>query len=604
MNNVLLPENITTSESSSKHPDVAMLSGVTPQSSTAALAGKVPKESSRGEFNTAHSDLPGTFPETPAIEESQFSVNPIPATSGLGNPVNLAPGEKVPDPSTLTSNTISSTVRDDKPPEKSADDSNQIFGVAPLPATSGAGNPINLQPGEKVPDSSTFNNNTINSSVTTDKESYERGSGAPQLPGVVTPENEREARGGGMFNLPAKSKNMIPESSLPMGGASSYEKDPGFTIQSAGAQSTTAGLAGQVPLEPRGVPEVVQESQAEAGPEDPAASEENSTGNDGSADKKGLSGGDIAGMAAGGLAGAAGAVGIASHGSKDTPAEDSTSLPSRGLPPSVQQSINEMNRGTAIAPTVPDPVQESIAESHWSPEAASSKEAVREKSEVENQLLKQVKTEDMAGEPAPALERPAGELDQATAVSPTLPKVVQESIADAKWSPEAAGNKEAVLEKSQVEQSLLKQTKTEDMAGEPAPSSTAALSETAPGAPDASTKAPSPAAAPATTPAKQSAMAQAVSKAKVDSRDVSPMSKGAGTASQTQPMVTTGVGASPTSQTSAATSSLTPQKAAVGQSNPSPSSSAGASTDKKSKRASGFFGKLKQKFHDKDKDKK
>ena len=477
------------------------MSGVTPQSTTAGLAASVPKEPQREvatSGKTASSEVPGTFPETPYHDASEF----------VG--------------------------KDDPSLAKNAKDSQQTFGVAPIPATSGIGNPVSLQPGEKVPAPSTFTKNTINSTVTTDKESYENSKGAPQLPNVVTPDKDREANGG-MFNLPGITKNMIPESSLPMGGAATSEPDPGFTIQSAGPNSTTAALAGQVPLEPRGVPEVVTESQHKAGfgpeasgnpeavqeksavehelenkvPEEPATSEG--------------SGGKIAGMAVGGAAigGVAGAA--VSH----------------GLPASVQRSIDDMNKGSAIAPTVPDVVQESITESHQSPEAAADKTMVQEKSEVEEQLLKKVRREDDVGAPAPSS-------------SAALAETVPSSTGTKNVPPATDGS---------------------------APMTTAA--------------------APAQTPAAGSAMKQAV-QSHPDSRDISPMSKPA-TSAQTQPTVTTGVGASSAPAASGPTPQ-TPDKApATAKPSPTSISSASASTDKKSKRSSGFFGKLKAKFSDKDK---
>ena len=503
------------------------MSGVTPQSTTAGLAGNVPKESERGmEPSSTSSNMPGTLPETPFHDASEFNVDPIPATSGIGNPVQLAPGEKVPHPNTLTSNTVSSTVRDDPSLSKSAQDSEQTFGVAPLPATSGIGNPVSLQPGQKVPHPSTFTNNTINTNVTTDQASYENSTGAPQLPGVVTPEKERAANGG-MFNMPGITKNMIPESSLPMGGAAKTDTDPGVTIQSAGANSTTAALAGQVPLEPRGVPEVVQDSQQEAGVAPEASGSREAVKEKTAMEKeleskvpeKPATSEGTGGEAAGGVAPA-----TFSH----------------GLPTSVQQSIDQMNKGSAIAPTVPDVVQESITESHVSPEAAGDKTMVGEKSAMERELLKEV------------------------------PK--------------------------------------ENDVGEPAPSASAALAETAP-APTGAENVPPPVAkdstpvttapAPAQTPTTGNAMKEALQK-QPDSRDISPMSKPINPA-QNQPSVTTGVGAS-SAPTTSQPSTQTPTNApAAAKPSPASTSSAAASTDKKSKRSSGFFGKLKAKFSDKDK---
>lgn len=642
------------------------MSGVTPQSTTAGLARNVEKESSRGPGSSA---LPGMFPETPSVEPPEFSVSPIPATSGVGNPVSLQPGQKVPDPSKLTSNTISSTVHDDMSLAKSAEDSQQTFGVAPIPATEGIGNPVHLQPGEKVPDPSSFTKNTINSTVTTDKKSFLSGSGAPQLPDVVTPQHERDARGGGMFSLPERTSNMIPESSLPMDDGGSSERDPGIHIQSAGPQSTTAQLAGNVPLEPRGVPDIVRESRAEAGfdpeassnraavkekseleqeleskvPKEPSTAEGTSTGHGGTTDKKEFTGGQIAGMAAGGAV----AGGAAVAGTLSTLAHH--------LPPSVQHAIDEMNRGisgsstlssdvdgtsqqhsgaagmdkgTAIAPTVPEIVQESIVESHQSPEAAISEEVVGEKSEVEQELLHNVKREDASGEPAPTAggsSTAAGGIHQAShqhsgsaglgqgvAIAPTVPDVVQESIVESHQAPEAAAHEEIVGEKSVVEQELLRNVKREDASGEPAPSDSAALSETAPTTKTTTTalsedkaSLAAPSSAPARTPAASNAFAQAVRPREV-SRDVSPMTRGPTTSTQAQPMVTSGVGSSTAPQVSQSTGgpSTPPKPTAASKSSPTSNRTgeSSASTDKKSKRASGFFGKLKAKLsHDKEK---
>ena len=710
------------------------MSGVTPQSTTAKLAGNVPKEPSRG-VSTGSSDLPGSFPETPAKELSDFSVNPIPATAGIGNPIHLAPGKKVPDPSTLTTNTTSSTAHDDMSLSKGAEDSQQAFGVAPLPATSGIGNPIHLQPGEKVPDPSTFTKNTIHSTVRTDKESYENSSAVPQLPDVVTPENERAANGG-MFNLPGLSKNMIPESSLPMGGASAAEKDPGFTVQSAGAGTTTAALAGAVPLEPRGVPAVVQESQQEAG------SAPEASGNREAVREKREMEKELESKVPEAPPIHEGTPHIQSVGEQSTTAALAGNVPLE--PKGVLEVVRESQREAGFAPEasanpeavaektevekeleskftqeepiqsntiqsagansttaafagsvplesrgVPAVVQESQQEAHVAPEASSNPEAVEEKSEVEKELGSKIPEAPAtsegnsdhlgaivgggvaAGGVAAAaagyaaskakptegssvlgsrglptsIQQSIDEMNKSTPIAPTVPDVVQESIAESHQSPEAAASKTMVGEKSAMESELLNKVKAEDSVGKPAPSSSAALTETAPAAtssstPVAATAKSTPAAAASSsaaaaaaepgaktfhaplastsTPAQptfQSAMATVVKQHAnaSDSRDVSPMSHPT-TTGQSQPAVTTGVGSSSAPQTSAASpkaaSSPNPASSKAA-SSPNPSTVTGASTagastasvstDKKSKRASGFFGKLKSKFTDKEK---
>ena len=109
-NNVLKPEQIMTEPT----PATAVLSSAAPDSTTAALAAQVPLEKDKptdtaGEEkkekegkDEASSDLPGTFPETPAAD---VGVNPLPAAAGAVNPVTLAPGEKIPDGLTAESTT-------------------------------------------------------------------------------------------------------------------------------------------------------------------------------------------------------------------------------------------------------------------------------------------------------------------------------------------------------------------------------------------------------------------------------------------------------------------------------------------------------------------
>lgn len=237
INNVLLPEEVQDKTAPSTDPTypqtTAVMSGVTPDSTTAALAAEVPKEQPNG-------NLPGTFPETPGQESEQtLSVNPIPASGGYGNPIKLNPGEKVPDPSTIHGNTVDSTVR-------------------------------------------------------LDKESYEKGDSVP----LGNAGTQQDTAGSSAFAVPPVSKNLIPESSLPIGGPAQRAaaadqdqqheggpaqqaamSDPGYTVQSAAPTSTTAALAAQVPLEKNKqtneaepvneVPQVVKESIAEAhqGPE-------------------------------------------------------------------------------------------------------------------------------------------------------------------------------------------------------------------------------------------------------------------------------------------------------------------------------------------------
>ena len=366
-----------------------------PQSTTAALAGQVPLEKERNIHSEQHADnetsfpqetpgfedLPGQFPVTPMADLNQFMVNPIPATDGPSNPVKLAPGEPVPHPSTLTSNTIHSTVRDDPELKKSSisstDGANEsrerelnendlpgayapstaqeekedtkAFGINPIPATSGIGNPIKLAPGEPVPHHSKITSNTVQSTVRDGSQYGVSDTGAPVLPPVLDSQSEAEANGASMFNLPSIGGNMIPESSLPMGDGGD-DRLPNFDnafTSSAAPQSTTAQLAGQVPLEPRGargVPGVVSASQQSA------------------------------------------------HVGPEAASSSSAVQSKREVEDELKEKVPQANATAESGPVtgVPEVVSESQQSAHVGPEAAANPEAVREKSAVESELKQTV----------------------------------------------------------------------------------------------------------------------------------------------------------------------------------------------------------------------
>ena len=889
------------------------MSNITPQSTTAELAGKVPKVSSREPDSgpDSSSALPGSFPETPANELPSFSVNPLPATAGIGNPINLQAGEKVPDPSTLTSNTISSTIRDDpdlveankdsqghgKNSEKSVSinpipatagvgnpiqleagekvpdpttltsntisstvrddpdlaeatrDSEKLFSVKPLPATSGIGNPIQLRPGDTLPDPTSYTRNTIQSNVTLDKGSYDKNSSVFQLPNVVTPQQERDAAGRGIFDVPPLTGATIPESSIPIGSGPSLEQDPGVTIQSAAPESSTAALAGQVPLEPRSVPRsseapdvtiqsvgpnsttadlagkvplepkketkgseppdvtiqsvgpnsttadlagqvpfearsvprssevpdvtiqsagpnsttadlagkvpldpknetkakeapdvtvqtvgpnstsanlagqvplephvphIVKESQQKAGfppeasanseavrekteveqeleskvPEEPAAVEGSSSFKEAkdvtiqsvgpnsttavlagqvplepkSQSKAGKSSDEVFDatiLSVGShstTAGLAGRVPQVAEGSQqkdgvspEASASEKAALekePENKLPkeePASEgigsagssdgvtiQSVGPNSTTAALAGQVspehrhvPEIVQNSQDEAGVPPEASANEEAVSEKAAVEKELESKVAEEPATSEgvggqstegtralastkqpeegtissPSHALpssvQQSIDEINSGagvatvTPIAPSVPHIVQQSIAESHESPEAAASNIQVDEKYQVEQQLLKEVKTVNALGEPAPSASAALTDHAPAATNDTLRSPA---------TLETRPTDRLHGGGHDSRDVSPLSHPINPA-VSQPTVTTGVASSTVPETSAPPS--TPKQDPV----PSSSSSKSPSTptDKKSKRASGFFGRLKNKFHHSDK---
>ena len=132
---------------------------------------------------------------------------------------------------------------------------NQSFSVNPIPATAGLGNPVHLAPGDKVPDPSTLTSNTVASTVKLDEASYDKADAAvaSQVPA-----------GGDAMSVPPIQKGMIPESSLPMGAGPTDGERRGPSSQSVGAQSTTAQLAGAVPLERAANAQILQSVGADS----------------------------------------------------------------------------------------------------------------------------------------------------------------------------------------------------------------------------------------------------------------------------------------------------------------------------------------------------
>lgn len=549
LNNVLLPENIKRSSSHKTAEEAtgaaaagtfggAAMSGVTPSSTTAGLAGNVPRESS-------HTNTPGTFPETPATEPTEhetFTAKPIPASSGIGNPVHLSAGEKVPVPSSI-------------------------------------------------------NNNTIESTATTDKAGYEQDASATGFTENTGTAYTEYRPDDSAFSVPEKSNSMIPESSLPIGqGRGADTTDTGPTIQSAAPSSTTAGLAGAVPREPKreafvvedeapsatvtgpaaDVPEVVKESLAQAHEDPEAAASEKMVEEKREVEQQLL---------------------------KEVKPEQGRGEPA----PSVTGPSATLSSPAA---SVPEIVKESFQEAHEAPEAAASGRMVEEKKQMERELLAEIEPAQERGEPAPsaAVSSPAVDSTPAAAV----PGVVKESLLEAHQAPEAAASEQMVAEKKEMEQELLSEVRPEQGSGEPAPSATAATTETAPAPTGVITGATSgttaddtagattagstdtglnaTAESPAQIPAKTEMESTKLAGSKLDApkraaeeRDLSPMSKDPSAPSQ--PMVTTGVGSAKTDSSTTPTRNTTT-------STPSSADSDATKEKKKKNRASGFFKKL------------
>ena len=456
------------------------LSSAAPDSTTAQMAGQVPKEE-----GDKVSQIPGAFPNTPAVESEDMMAKQMSSGSMSENPTTSMPEEKIPQSKGSDENLTASTSRDPESIQGNEDKESE-FGVKPIPATMGIGNPIQLKPGQSVPDPSNLTQNTVQSTVRTDEQSYLKGdAGPPQLGPVVTPEVERDARGD-MFGIGPVLGTIVPESSLPMGGGQAAGLDPAINVKSADPQSTTAMLAAQVPREPRGIPQIVKDSQQESEADRVTAT---------AASPDMLKAKENVGKEIDDV----------------VPTEAPTSDSEAGIKGSPNNS-NEQSGG--IAAGVPPVIKKSIAQAHESPEAATNSEAVQEKKAVESELLKEVKPVDVAGEPAPT----------ATAATSAIAPIPLE----AEKSKEISAKPEPVLSSDKVARPIEEEQ------------------------PTIVASAPSQSQQPITIPPTVAVAATPETKGRVaaapDSRDVSPMSK---------PV------ANPTDATKSATSANNPPATAV-----------------------------------------
>ncbi|KAL2171597.1 hypothetical protein VTG60DRAFT_2430 [Thermothelomyces hinnuleus] len=390
-NNVLLAEQMDKLEEASQ---AAAINNLVPESTTAQLAGAVPLEANKEE-------------EKQKDEKDEGQV----ATSGAAILSSAAP-------ESTTAQLAAEVPREEKKendippggfPETPATELEKEVKVEPLPAAEGAINPIKLEPGEEVPKDITAG--AVDSHVTLDKDSYEK---SDRIPGVET-------------TLPSVSGNIIPESSLPVATPDVA------TISTVTPESTTAKLAGDVPLEPK-VPEVVKKSQeeAEVEPEASANSEEvkekaaveeelldkvaeapsTSEGTAGKGTENSetdkpapenvvaaaTTAGEVALGAAITTAGAAIPL-AADDAAKASDVAADVASKAAAAPGAAQAQEEEKQKAAidSVSPEVPAEVKESLREAGESPEAAVSTAAVEEKKEYEAELLEKV-------EPAKAID--------------------------------------------------------------------------------------------------------------------------------------------------------------------------------------------------------
>lgn len=237
-------------------------------------------------------------------------------------------------------------------PETPATELDKQFRVNPLPAVDGAVNPISIAPGQKIPDAIAAE--SITKYVHLDKDSYEKSDALPGMAGTTD-----------------------------------------FTINTVGPGSTTAQLAGEVPLEPK-LAAVVIESQAKANVDLEPSGLGEEVLEKAKEEKESLQ--EIQGTSATST-GAASKVPdetkrerTATKVAKDvaTPAVTGTTIDlSDPLSAAVAKEREEQEVGT-VFPYIHSEVEQSSAEAGKGPEAATYNDIVEEKKTVETELLDNV----------------------------------------------------------------------------------------------------------------------------------------------------------------------------------------------------------------------
>ena len=520
------------------------------------MAGQQPLENSTGS-----AAAPGAFPDD---EEEQYSVQPIASDKTAG-------------------------VHDD--PELFAKDQaphEQTVGVNPLPASGGFGNPIKLAPGEKIPHDATFAANDRERNVRTDAASYEK---SDAMPSVETHRQEPAISDP----VGPNSRSMIPESSMGMGKDApedASKENVGPFTSSVAPESTTNQLAGQVPTEPRREATVVSDNGTNKDESNPgggvaamaagaAATVAAAAGGAvllASEKIKQTTGTDLKASLPGSVQR------TIDESAKDSPTKTDTidTTTEHGTPSKSHVTSKDHAGIGETASGVPDESRGGVA-AMATGAAATVAAAAGGAVLLANEKIKQTTGTDLKASLPGSVQRT---IDESAKDSPTktdtttghgtpskshatskdhagigetasgVPDEVTQSQQKAHEPPEASANPTAVEEKSAVEKSLLSKVTPTEAQGEPAPTTTATTATTAASSTSAS-------GAPQLGDPTAGVAPIDMGHHTTDSRDVSPKSRApikqetAGTPSsqQTHPAVTTGPASSAAPAQSGASSS-------------------------------------------------
>jgi hypothetical protein len=359
----------------------ATISSVTPESTTVTMASGVPKESRTPSLK----NVPGEFPQTPSVESS--------------------------DPT-------------------AAYEEGQDVSINPLPASQTPGNPVTLEPGEPVPRSD-YHAEGVNGGVRLDKESYEKAdasnlgvgvSGVPVLPDVVTPAEQREAEGRGVLDIEPPSDNTVLEGSSSIAGGGEVDVPVPAIVKESQEQADTLPEASGIP----GLVEQKKAVEEELREEVPVI-------------QPTTEGDTLISQAQAYTAAAAATVTV-------TVGEIAATVIGLG-------TTSDEDKDETEPAAIPEVVERSQLEAHASPEASAVESVVEAKKEVESELLEEV------APVAPVEEEPAEKPIEPVVPVQQVPEVVIESMAEDGVEPEASGVTKVVEAKKAVESELVEEVK-------------------------------------------------------------------------------------------------------------------------------------------------
>ncbi|KAK4191147.1 hypothetical protein QBC35DRAFT_471217 [Podospora australis] len=618
---------------------------------------EVKEEGSSAEKTSAELSPPGTYPETPATElDKQVKIDPLPATIGAVNPIKLAPGEPV--PRDVTAEALDTHVTLDK---DSYEKSDRIPGLDfELPAITGTVIPESSLPilgtndvtiNTVTPDSTTA---ILAAEVPLEgrvpeivKQSQEEAHVSPEASAVPEEVKEKAAVEEELLQKVAEA----PSTSEGTAGKGTEKSETDKSVpETIAAVAATAGatLVGAAIVAAQKAGPVATEAAQKAGD---VAANLAAQATDVAADAAHKASDAAAALKVQASEAAADLTAQATEAANkatDTAADftaQATSVASgaaTNLPDAVKEVLPESAQGAiaeaetaavmekkeaiaeSVALSVPVQVKESLRDALESPEAAANSAAVFNKQDVEAQLLKEVKPIDSIEESAAKAEEyvkaeeakaqeeaiaAAAKLEQkaraeadkveeakaeeeANTVAAGVPVEVKESLKEAGESPKAASNAAAVEDKKQVEAELLQEVKAVKPIEETKATDTALVVE--PPAAAEEVKAVDAAQPVSTQQAKPITVAPVLPEESSTAPAVS-------TTAATVEEPTTAEQAKPTNETITSGEA----KPATNGSTAAAEATAGDVTltktttaeQKKKNRFSGFFAKLKQKFH-------